>query len=689
LILSEPKRNAVARFFALSAVLVLQLFPGHFQIAFLTQVSIILMVGWSLFETALRSSRIDKAIMHRGLNHAIRRAFLVLACVAMSFPLSAIQLAPTARLARLASGQRDFNYLSGFAASPLHLVNYVAPGLFHRSPLWRPLVWRPFHTSPEEQLAYVGLVPLFLAIVTCLREFRRDSAVRHLTVLTIATLILSLGPFVPGFRTLIIFPGFSFFRAPARWSAATSLALALLAGKGFDRFRDWPSPARSLVVPAIVSVAWICLTLIVIELALWSGSAGSKPWLVNVFQGILRARPWTGDPDFRSILVHARTPAHDPRLPLALELERGRRFSGQRDHRNFLDQRQEIYVAELAESATVLAGILVVGLVGGFRRVRPIVPTCLILLTFADLVLLGRHRLVDVSPIRPLVQQSPVLARLANLARGTRIVDGFRNLSMIVGLEPISAYRTLDLPALEPLTALARGDLGDGPYRGSVDKAMRATGVGVRVLDPIELVEEHLRPRSGVSAEVIEDPALARWMLGSSWVADHGAWSTRFGIIQPELEPHRVWFVPLTAVDQPAMLGSWNGDTAWILDLFDRALPLQANHSSSNSLKVNVDASGPGWVIVTQLADPQWQAHWVGQDGQKELPAVLERTFGRDRDELGWQRVRVPERGRWTLHLKYDARDVRQGWLISAASWSIWGVMLTAVAIRSRGSKSE
>ena len=84
--------------------------------------------------------------------------------LAAVFPLAAVQLWPTARLAGLAASQRDFEYLSGFASTPFHLVNFVAPGLFHRSPLWRPLVWDPFHTSPEEHLAYIGLVPLFLAV---------------------------------------------------------------------------------------------------------------------------------------------------------------------------------------------------------------------------------------------------------------------------------------------------------------------------------------------------------------------------------------------------------------------------------------------------------------------------------------------------------------------------------------------
>src|SRR5262249_12420516 len=156
------------------------------------------------------------------------------------------QVWPTARLARLAADQRDFDYLSLCAATPLHLVNFVAPGLFHRSPLWRPLVWTPFHTSPEEYLAYIGLAPLFLAAIASRLAFRRDAGVRVLTLVAVVTVILSLGPFFPGFRQLISLPGFSFFRAPARWTLATSLALAILAGKGLDGCFQWDRMGRSL-----------------------------------------------------------------------------------------------------------------------------------------------------------------------------------------------------------------------------------------------------------------------------------------------------------------------------------------------------------------------------------------------------------------------------------------------------------
>ena len=95
------------------------------------------------------------------------------------------------------------------------------------------------------------------------------------------TLVLSLGPYVPGFRSLIMLPGFSFFRRPSRWSLATALALALLAGKGFDRWLEWPRPAlaRRLSLTALV---WVLAMVGLIELALLSTSRPGWPTVAGV-----------------------------------------------------------------------------------------------------------------------------------------------------------------------------------------------------------------------------------------------------------------------------------------------------------------------------------------------------------------------------------------------------------------------
>ena len=170
-------RSAPAAPFLLSLVLVLQVLPGHFQLAFLTQVGARSdgRLGGRRALGGRPAARGGAADAVEGAGPALRRAGAWSLAVAAVFPLAAIQLWPTARLAGLAGGQRDFEYLSGFASTPFHLVNYVAPGLFHRSPLWRPLVWDPFHTCPRSIWPTSGWFRCSWPCMAMVRELRRDA----------------------------------------------------------------------------------------------------------------------------------------------------------------------------------------------------------------------------------------------------------------------------------------------------------------------------------------------------------------------------------------------------------------------------------------------------------------------------------------------------------------------------------
>ena len=83
------------------------------------------------------------------------------------------------------------------------------------------------------------------------------------------------------------------------------------------------------------------------------------------------------------------------------------------------------------------------------RRHRCFLQAGLVGLTIVDLLLLGQHRMVSLGPARPLVEQSPVLAALAREPRGTRIVDGSRNL-------PMSRFDPGDLPMGKTLALICR-----------------------------------------------------------------------------------------------------------------------------------------------------------------------------------------------------------------------------------------
>jgi hypothetical protein len=663
--------------FLLSLVLVLQVLPGHFQLAFITQCGVILIVAWSAIErwggAALGALPSSSASIH----FSMRGAGGVVLALAGVFPLAAIQLWPTARLAGLAASQFDFKYLSLCAATPFHLVNFVAPGLFQRSPLWRPLVWTPFHTSPEELLTYVGLAPLFLAGMAVFRHWRRDAAVRLLAILFIATLVLGFGPFAPGFRQLIKLPGFSFFRCPSRWGLAMSLALALLAGKGFDGWVAWPRPGRSLGRFSFAALFWALAIVGLIELAILSASSPRWPALARGFQRVFDAMPWQGDPTFASVMAGARGPAADPRIPAGLNRSLFLQKSG--DGQSFATERFRIYAIELRETAALLAALWVIARLSERGRLSlGKARWLLVVVTFLDLWSLGRHRLLDLGPLKPLAEQSSVLAALAREPRGMRVAgDRFKNMPMLIGQAPISAYRTLDLPAVPELTSLTMGPMGAPVVSPLVRRALRATGTGLRVFDPIENRTDRVLVRDGEPRETIEDPALARWLFGESWVADLGPWARTFSMWRAPNPTVRAWLAPLRVMPGSTKLDDWSGDVRAMLAILEASEPLTVESAAPDEWTIPVEVDGLAWVIVSQLADPQWTARWIGVDGQGVLHRKILPAFCKESQPGGWQCIAVPPRGRWTLRLEYDARDVAEGAAISTVAWLSW--MLAAV----------
>ena len=103
---------------------------------------------------------------------------------------------------------------------------------------------------------------------------------------------------------------------------------------------------------------------------------------------------------------------------------------------------------------------------------------------------------------------------------------------MLVGQAPISAYRTLDLPAVPELTSLDAADRSP-PRRTRAPGRAGAAGDRDRGA-PFRPDRKPQGPRAGPrgrdSRETIEDPALAGWLFGASWVADRGPGRETFSI---------------------------------------------------------------------------------------------------------------------------------------------------------------
>lgn len=634
----------------LAIVLTAQVLPGHFQLAFCTQVGVLAMMLWALTDR--------RAAAAGSLLPVLRVAGGLLAVA----PLAAMQLWPTLRLARLAESHRDWEYLSGFASSPLHLVSYVAPGLFHWSPLWRPVAWDPFHTSPEEHLAYLGLAPLFLAAGAIVHLRRQDRAVRVLGILVLVTLVLSLGPYAPGFSLWSALPGFSFFRAPARWSLATSLALALLAGKGFDALgrEAWPRPRRSLVRFTIVAALAPLVVILGFELALASTEGSGWPVIAAGFDRALRLLPWPRDPSFRTVMMRARRAQHAHGVVAALARQGVSVDSG--DSLRLSAERMRIYRTELGGTAAGLAGLLAIAM---FARRRGLAAPALWVITLLDLWFVGRHRTFDLAPIRSLSDQSAVLARLAGTPHGTRTLDAMRNLPMVAGSAPVLAYRTLDLPVQSRLglRAYAFDPRRDGDRDDLA--AIRATGASVRIFDSLERLdlERAGRPKGlRGSYERIFDPALAGWLFGVDWLqTPAGSQARTFGLWWPDQATSRAW---LLAQSIPVQDLTQIGDEPQrVLAVLNKARPLPTRSSRPEILEVEVETRPPAVVLVSQLDYPGWDAVWIGPAGQRKAPII--RVLG------GWQGLEVPGAGRWTLRLEFRGRDVFTGLAVSSAAWTL------------------
>lgn len=668
----------------LAAVLTLQVLPGHFQLAFITQVSVLILAAWGLLERPAGRAR------------ALRGAAGISSAVGAVLLLGAMQLLPTWELARLAGAKHDYEYLSGFALPPTHLVGFVAPALFHIMPFWRRVAWDPFHTSPEEVLPYIGLLPLFLAIQTLGRTWRHDAATRALGVMALVSLVLAMGPYVPGFSSLIELPGFSFFRAPARWSLATLLALSMLAGKGLEGiWRLEPERLRLGVYRfAAVAALGVLVCVLAFEFVVWAAYPSEPQTTALAALGRLyRLLPWEQEAPFRSVAEAAVYPIH-----------RARSF---------------IYLFELGASAAILFAIT---LVAALRWRRPSQRAVILVgLTVFDLFLFGHLlRPVASSPLRPIEAASPVMAHLARSPRGVRLLSDLGNLPMAAGAAALPPYRTLDRPV--GVDTRSAGVPSDREVPDRVRFARRSGFFDTReynerfaaYLEPLlernfaslgislQLVWEHFQHSpwlAGLEAGRVvrfRDPVLVSWLSdhapGREWVGDRLAGYPivrnalhittsgprgkdpaldMFSLVRPRAAQPTAWLDQRPLRD--LLAASPRSDPAAFLrrDAWPtRARGLRIATAAPERLAIDLVAEEPATVVLSILDDPEWAAVWTGASGVR--PATIHPILRGGPGSGGWMAVEVPEPGRWTLHLTYRGRAAYRGLAVSGVAWVAW-----------------
>lgn len=159
----------------------------------------------------------------------VERVVLGASIVGLGLGLAAAQLVPLYQL-----GQRSiraslvtYDYATSFAVTPPQILTLIFPAMFNFDPDRHWALW-----APHETTLYVGIAPLLLAVLALV--FVRGRAVSFFGIVALVSLVLVFGDYLPIKPYAVVWsvPGFSYLRAPARFSFLLTFALAILAALG-------------------------------------------------------------------------------------------------------------------------------------------------------------------------------------------------------------------------------------------------------------------------------------------------------------------------------------------------------------------------------------------------------------------------------------------------------------------------
>jgi hypothetical protein len=257
-----------------------QLLAGHAQTTWYTFLLAAVWTavwGW-LFTGRIRENELPASPGSRAVA-ALRGLAKLGALLSWAFALTAVQLLPTAEYLLQSQRAAAVTYQTAMTYStwPWRLLGLLAPGLFGspaQGDFWG-------YASFWEDAVYIGLLPVLLAFSAILAGFiRRKKSYQPdafwqrpititLTLVTLVSILLALGQNTPVFPWLYYHvPTFSMFQAPARFLIWGIFSLSLLAGLGAQHWRRpagrglyWTrlATAGAVAVALGSALAWVLL----------------------------------------------------------------------------------------------------------------------------------------------------------------------------------------------------------------------------------------------------------------------------------------------------------------------------------------------------------------------------------------------------------------------------------------------
>ncbi len=235
---------------ATGLVIGLQFLGGHAQSSYINLTALACFAVY--LPLAQRSRAADSRWRSRDTATAVGRSLgLFVLVVVVGAGLAAFQLLPTYELSSLSIRSAGLPYRQAVSFS-------LRPSILARSLL------PSFADTPfSEYVAYVGIIPLLLALLGVSLRGRRGHAAFFIALAALG-LFLALGIYNPIYFLLYrLVPGFNLFRAPARWLYLYVLGTAVLAGLGVEELASLttgPSVSRKrLALGSLVLVMLVIL----------------------------------------------------------------------------------------------------------------------------------------------------------------------------------------------------------------------------------------------------------------------------------------------------------------------------------------------------------------------------------------------------------------------------------------------
>lgn len=196
----------------------LQIFSGHLQYVTYTILAVSFYLLYRFIISPGERTNAVKAVIY---------------LFAIGFLLTAVQLLPTLELAMHSTRTaKDFAFFSSLSFPPENLITIIIPEFFGNSlngaySYWgRWLFW--------EMCIYIGIFPLISAIIS-LRLFKKNIYVRFFSMLSLISLIMASGYYIPFLRDILkLIPFFTMFRAQAKLIFIAVFSLSILSGFGID-----------------------------------------------------------------------------------------------------------------------------------------------------------------------------------------------------------------------------------------------------------------------------------------------------------------------------------------------------------------------------------------------------------------------------------------------------------------------